>query len=49
MFGAAGIIMPIFVMLSTFGAANGSLYAGGRSVFHPIHKLRIATNIEFNN
>ncbi|KAL5022204.1 hypothetical protein ScPMuIL_001359 [Solemya velum] len=33
MFGAAGIIMPIFVMLSTFGAANGSLYAGGRTVY----------------
>ncbi|KAJ8303319.1 hypothetical protein KUTeg_019715 [Tegillarca granosa] len=31
--GPVGIIMPLFVMCSTFGAANGSLFAGGRTVY----------------
>ncbi|XP_052063177.1 b(0,+)-type amino acid transporter 1-like [Mytilus californianus] len=31
--GAAGVIMPIFVMCSTFGAANGALFAGVRTLY----------------
>lgn len=31
--GSAGIIMPIFVLCSTFGAANGSLFAGVRTLY----------------
>ncbi|KAK3086066.1 hypothetical protein FSP39_012937 [Pinctada imbricata] len=31
--GKAGIIMPIFVLFSTFGAANGSLFAGVRTLY----------------
>ncbi|OWF53532.1 b(0,+)-type amino acid transporter 1-like [Mizuhopecten yessoensis] len=31
--GSAGIIMPIFVLFSTFGAANGALYAGVRTLY----------------
>jgi len=28
--GSAGFIMPLFVLCSTFGAANGTLFAGVR-------------------
>lgn len=31
--GSAGIIMPIFVLCSTFGAANGTLFAGVRTLY----------------
>ncbi|ESP01874.1 hypothetical protein LOTGIDRAFT_225086 [Lottia gigantea] len=31
--GAASILMPLSVMVSTFGGANGSAYTGGRVVF----------------
>ncbi|XP_076111587.1 b(0,+)-type amino acid transporter 1-like isoform X1 [Mytilus galloprovincialis] len=31
--GSAGIIMPIFVLCSTFGAANGSLFSGVRTLY----------------
>ncbi|XP_059156072.1 b(0,+)-type amino acid transporter 1-like [Physella acuta] len=31
--GAAAVLIPIFVTLSTFGAANGSCFTGGRLVY----------------
>uniref|UniRef100_A0A2C9K4Z7 b(0,+)-type amino acid transporter 1 n=1 Tax=Biomphalaria glabrata TaxID=6526 RepID=A0A2C9K4Z7_BIOGL len=31
--GAAAVLIPIFVTLSTFGAANGSCFTGGRLIY----------------
>ncbi|XP_060075249.1 b(0,+)-type amino acid transporter 1-like [Ylistrum balloti] len=31
--GPAGIVMPIFVMFSTFGSANGSMFSGVRTLY----------------
>lgn len=31
MLGPAAVLIPIFVACSTFGAANGSCFTGGRS------------------